>query len=233
VKKNPEKELGQVIVDDAQRQMDIQYPAESTINKLMRFQYFRLAIVTSNFTELKGKKVLDIGCGAKASPRNGGIEERRKGMYEPWFARFATVCGAEVTGIDRRKSEGENYTHIQADIAKTDVLKLLDDESFDIVNSSAFLVNSQKLDDARGILTTAPELLREYGDEDLDRLDHAITAEVTRILKEEGYFFYNERIYQKVKGELHAMQHIPTLIAEHGFPPVPDVHREKRSEKVD
>ncbi len=221
MQRNVEKRQSQSIVNDAQRQLDKEFPADDTINSLMRFQYFRLSLVTSNFRELQGKKILDIGCGAKARP-NAILEERRTGMYEPWFARFASVCGAEVTGIDRRKSEGENYTHIQADIAKSDTLKTFADASFDIVNSSAFLVASQKMEDSRGLQVTAPELLGEYSDEDLDQLDRDIVQEVKRLLKEGGYFFYNERIYQKIHGELSAAPETSILLAEQGFPPLPE-----------
>lgn len=219
--RNKEKQTGQQIVDQAQKEIDSQFPTEDTINSLMRFQYFRLSIVTSNFTELQGKKILDIGCGAKAAS-TAPQEERRKGMYEPWFARFAAVCGADVIGIDRRKSEGENFVHLQADIAKPETLQQFSDTSFDIVNSSAFLVpKKRQAADSLGINVTAPELLSRLSDEELELLDDAITKQVMRILKEGGYFFYNERIYQKRGDELRAAPNLAILVAEHGFPVMP------------
>lgn len=216
--KRLKKELQQVIVDAAQEEIDTSFPAHDTVDTLMRTQYLRLHLVTNGFIDLAGKQILDIGCGAKASQNSVLNEERRRGDYEPWFCRFAAACGAKVTGIDRRKSEGENFRHLQSDIKNPQTLEQFDPDSFDIVNSSAFLVPPKKeATHALGMNVTAQELL-DLTDSELERLDEAIIQQVTRILKDEGYFLYNERIYQKKNGELHAAPNVATLLAQMGFP---------------
>ncbi len=206
-------DLEQKIVNASQEIIDRQFPAQDTIDSLMRLQWLRIHLVSNGFTELAGKNILDIGCGARsdfslASPKN--VLERRPThetpstqMYEPWFCRFAAACGANVIGIDRRPSAGENFTHVHANIAKPETLGSYPAEYFDIVNSSAFLVTAaRRAVDARGMYPEAPEFY-DVGDKELEKLDDNITKEVARMLKEGGYFLYNEVIYKKEGGKLH------------------------------
>lgn len=214
-----QKQESQRIVNEAQGIIDQLYPVVDTIDSLMRTQYLRIYWVTEGLRELRGKKILDLGCGARAVPAKLGEEEHRHTHYEPWFARFASACGAEVTGIDRRPSPNEIYDHQEADITKPGTLQFLNG-SFDIVNSSGLLIGPHRLQDASGLNVTAPELLETMGDSELKKLDDHITQEVTRILREGGYFLYNESVFQKQQGKLQPVERL-ALMLEQGIPMSP------------
>ncbi len=216
----------QRLVDKAQEEIDTRFPPPvESINRKMRFQYWRLFWATEGFTRLPGKDILDIGCGARPRPQREGAPLEHSGpgrMYEPWFSRFAAAAGAHVIGIDRRPSADENYTHVQGNILDPEILDRFDDKTFDIVNSSAFLVAPyrQKLD-ALGLNVTAPEILDQLDEKQLTILDERITEQVTRLLRDGGYFFYNESIYRKDEaGVLHSVPRA-TLVAQEGFPVMP------------
>lgn len=213
------------IVDQANEFIRERFDAPRDIISLMRMQYGRLFLVTDGLRELKAKKVLDLGCGARPRASGGDQIERRMHdprMYEAWFARFAAACGAEeVKGVDRRGSSDENYQHIQADLSNPSVLEnkeLFPDDHFDIVNSSAFLVPSHKvMTHARGLDVTAPELLSEFNDAQLLYIDKQLEKQVLRVLKEGGFFLYNDVIFKKEKGEFMPVSSAE-LVASVGLP---------------
>ncbi len=221
--KTPEQAFdAQALVNEAQRTMDAEYPAPEglLLTMLLRTQYHRLFAVTDGFKDIAGKKVLDIACGSNKScavyPRN------RSRMYEPWFARFAGIMGAEVMGIDRRESDPDRHYHfLQGDFVKPTTLDIFDAELFDIVNNSAFLVAPSRIDaDAKSTLPTTPELLFHHSDSSLERIDDTITKQVLRILKESGYYLYNESIYQKVGGQF-VRKKLQDFLANLPHPPSP------------
>ncbi|NOS68064.1 MAG: class I SAM-dependent methyltransferase [Candidatus Peribacteraceae bacterium] len=227
----------QNIVDAASAVIDKEFQLSPTerVDGLMNFQWHRLHVVTNGFTNLPKMRILDIGCGAK--PRDGSefTDVANRGehagflprMYEPWFARFAAACGANVTGIDRRPSPGENYEHKKIELKDASdcaaLLREFDDDSFDLINSSAFLVAPSRIkEDSRwGGDVTAPELIDRLTHDQLEDLDVAITGEVKRMLKEGGYFLYNQSIYRKLNNQLEKQPDLMVSLAEFGMPVQP------------
>ncbi len=213
----PERAKRQRLIDDIQAECDRRYPqATGTMDIMMRAnQYRRLYAVTAGFSKLKGMKVLDVGCGAKGE---WGDEYHRRSLYsEPWFARFAALAGADVIGIDKRKSEDEVYKHDASEITIEQTLQKYPSDTFDIVNTSAFLVPVHKQKEhSMNIEVTPLEMLNKYSDADLAQLDDNLCNEALRVLKEGGYFLYNETIFQKHQGQF---RNIPreTLFLELGI----------------
>lgn len=71
---------------------------------------------------IKGKRVLDIGCGS-IEPYVLGSTFRDR--YPPFFAEMMTKLGAEVTGIDMRKNPTAEYDHRVLDLTKKNWMKIL------------------------------------------------------------------------------------------------------------
>jgi hypothetical protein len=65
--------------------------------------------------DLKGKSVLDVGCG---STEPYVLEDTFRDRYPPFFAEMATKRGANVTGIDIRENPTSNYDHRVIDLTK-------------------------------------------------------------------------------------------------------------------
>ena len=77
----------------------------------------KLAILMHTLGDLKGKTILDIGCGAKNSWDYGDLGPAKiERFYDPWLCRVAHELGANVFGIDGASSPDEEYTHIQEKI---------------------------------------------------------------------------------------------------------------------
>ncbi len=88
------------------------YKMNGTVTELTIM--YRLKLITSLMGDVKGKTVLDIGCGAKQSWDYDLCKigkERR--YYDPWLCRVLQFFGAKTFGIDGGESPNESYTHIQ------------------------------------------------------------------------------------------------------------------------
>ena len=104
----------------------------------------------ADFSSLKGKRVLDIGCGAKAenAPYHGfgyngtlGNEFQNRAYaikYEPWLCRALHILGAEVTGLDINPNY-EHFKTVRYNIVTTDLASVFPKESFDIIHTSSLL----------------------------------------------------------------------------------------------
>lgn len=95
---------------------------------------FKLAVLTNTLGELRGKTILDIGCGAKNSwdYRIGGPVNTER-YYDPWLCRATHELGATVFGIDGASSPNEEYTHIQENMLHfEEIMKRFKDYSIDL-----------------------------------------------------------------------------------------------------
>lgn len=201
---------------------DFGMPKTTGMVELMRLQYLRLFLATDGFESIQGKKILDIACGSRTGSPPDGVE-RRTDNYEPWFARFAQACGADVTGMDRRASAPENYRHMRVDLTNQNDpngLATLPDESFDIINTSGFL-SPRASKNSSAIDMTDPAINERHTNKQLHDLYVKMTAQVARILCENGFYFENERMYQKKSGVLVEVS-ASDLLDEVGSPVYPD-----------
>lgn len=78
---------------------------------------------------VKGKRVLDIGCG---STEPYVLEDTFRDRYPPFFAEMMTKLGANVAGIDIRKNPSATYFHHVIDLTKKNWMKSLD-PTYDII----------------------------------------------------------------------------------------------------
>ncbi len=79
--------------------------------------------------DVRGKHVLDIGCGS-AEPYV--LSDTFRDRYPPFFAEMMTKLGANVTGIDSRKNPSATYDHKVIDLTKKNWRKSLD-PPYDII----------------------------------------------------------------------------------------------------
>ena len=124
--------------------------------------------------EVRGKTILDLGCGSnQPSLEGGGIFN--DSTYEPWLCRGLHLLGANPIGVDIGSLDGEEFTHHQVDLSRLDSLKEIPDGSVDLANakqlfSSPFLIRFTK---------TNPEDLRRN-----------LHTQLERVLKPEAVFLY-------------------------------------------
>ncbi len=139
-------------------------------------------------SQLKGKRILDIGCGSRTSraPSRGfrGGRERpsREGytaLFEPWFCRILTALGAGPVGVDIGDLGGEPFEHYQADLGHPGALDFLPERSFDAVHDSR--------------LFGSPEFTaRFHRRAEALRIAREIVHQERRVLKEEGIIIHSD-----------------------------------------
>lgn len=137
----------------------------------------RLERAFGSLTAVKGKRVLDVGCGSNASrdPRT----EKITPMFEPWFCRMLAELGADPVGVDLGDLEGEPFEHYRVDLAKTGALDFLPDSSFDAVQDSRIF--------------GSPEFTTQHPDqEDYYHISQEIKRQEQRLLKPGGVIIHTD-----------------------------------------
>lgn len=78
---------------------------------------FYLSAVFAVVDDVKGKTILDIGCGSKGKDTYESklFTYANAGRFEPWLARVLHHLGANVIGIDIGESPHEQFSFRQAD----------------------------------------------------------------------------------------------------------------------
>ena len=125
---------------------------------------------------IRGKKILDLGCGSRKSPDHR--EGRSWGRdFEPWLCRglkeLKLFFSVHPIGVDISCLEGEMFEHYSRDLRKKDALSMIPEESIDYAHAS-LLFNSPSL----------PGWQEQEMKENL-------LLQLRRVLKPEGIFFYN------------------------------------------
>jgi len=144
---------------------------------------------------VKGKRVLDLGCGhtldkesqdiLKETKRNpyrskllkerGSYDTLIEGiprMYEPWLCRALLELGAHPVGIDIGDLGSEEFEHYQLDLSKEGALDFLPDKSFDFIVSEVF--------------GSSPQLEMMTTTQDRVSLGDKLKEQVKRLLKDGG-----------------------------------------------
>lgn len=70
--------------------------------------------------DVKGLKVLDVGCG---SPEAYVLEDTFRDRYPPFLAEMLAKLGADVTGTDIRPNPKAGYRHLTLDCTKESWMK--------------------------------------------------------------------------------------------------------------
>jgi len=137
--------------------------------------YLAKILQASGRTDVKGLRVLDLGCGSiRSSDYNGTYVAMKHRLYEPWLCRLLHHLGAHAIGIDR-DIQDEEFEHHKIDLLETcisDVVK----EPVDIISAFA-LFDSPTLN--HGVLNAGRQL---FG---------LLNIQFDSILKEDGAFVFN------------------------------------------
>ncbi|MEK9157802.1 MAG: hypothetical protein AAB638_01300 [Patescibacteria group bacterium] len=142
---------------------------------------------------IKGKRILDLGCGHVPTPEQMALIEtnksdptgqshseiKRQGVYdsvigtqrefEPWFPRAIKELGADVVGVDIGNLEGEEFEHYQANFHNIGALNFLAAKSFDGIHTD--------------LLTTSPQFSTT------ETLRAELRSQIERVLKDGGKKF--------------------------------------------
>jgi hypothetical protein len=108
----------------------------------------RLAVIMHTLGDLRGKTILDIGCGAKNSwDYNGSELARQERFYDPWLCRVTRELGAMVNGIDGGSSPDEDYIHIKTNMLQfEEALKKFKENSIDLACAWSFFDSPSLID---------------------------------------------------------------------------------------
>lgn len=144
---------------------------------------------------LRGKKVLDLGCGSKTSTPIETPGRPNSKNYEPWLCRALQEIGAEPTGVDIEDLENEPFVHYKIDLTKPDALSVFPNDSFDVVNTS-FLIGKEH---------ASPRIWRLTEKEE-EKVQQALAEQAARVLTEGGVFAENQSFFIKREGVLVPVQ---------------------------
>jgi SAM-dependent methyltransferase len=114
--------------------------------------------------DIKGRRILDLGCGFDKS-FYGGL------VYSPWFCRFLTKLGADVVGVDIGDNQREKFESYRRDLTKKNCLDFLPNYSVDIAHA--------------GGIFNLPDV-------DYLLLKENLLPQLERVVKKEGTFLYQD-----------------------------------------
>jgi len=136
---------------------------------------------TSNWTNLTGMRVLDLGC--------GGGDNR-----EPWFCRICSANGADVVGVDIQELPPTNYTHIQSDL-----LKMIENKGhlFELVGANFNIIHSNQLFDSPDLIEALSNHV--FADFEAMRFEQLLFQQASEILATPGLLFVDSVIYNSVR----------------------------------
>ncbi len=165
--------------------LDEKYKLGETTNEVpIILALDRVALAWGSLENVKGKRILDIGCGARSETfetdefnkldvKEGKAPSR---SFEPWFCRALHELGADTVGIDIGNLKGEEFEHYEVNITKPGALNFLPDKSFDGINLHLVL-SSPEL----GLWTTSS------GDERAKQnIADELKKQMKRLLKDDG-----------------------------------------------
>jgi len=137
----------------------------------------RLESAFGKLSAVRGKRILDIGCGSATSrhPTTGRITP----MFEPWFCRILVELGADPVGVDLGDLEGEAFEHYRVDFGTAGALDFLPDSSFDGIQDSRIF--------------GSPEFTTQHpATEDYQRISREIKKQERRLLKPGGVIIHTD-----------------------------------------
>ena len=141
-------------------------------------------------TDLRGKFMLDLGCGSVRS--NDEITDRDHN-FEPWLPRIISRLGATAIGVDTGDLSEETFPWLQRDLRTVlDGSLPFKDQSFDIVHI-AKLLDSPTLTTIAQVNDPPAAAVRE-----LNTLAGRLMAESQRVLKDNGWFFAASAQFQRI-----------------------------------
>ncbi|HYF04636.1 MAG TPA: class I SAM-dependent methyltransferase [Patescibacteria group bacterium] len=123
--------------------------------------------------QVKGKRILDIGCGKKAVEEDGSdIDQSTERVFEPWMCRILVELGADPVGIDIEVNDDPSFEHYQIDAALPGAFAFLPDHSFDGWHDMSVFGH--------------PKFVKNIPRRERGRVYENMKSEMTRLLKSNG-----------------------------------------------
>lgn len=170
-KKINEHDKADKIIDKLKEKFNI-----SDMPDQVMFQLWRVSEKFGGLDNVKGKRILDLGCGANfgtwETDGYGDPDVKKKRTFEPWLCRALVELGANPVGIDMGNLEGEEFEHYRIDLSKPGALDFLPDKSFDGANMRLFL--------------TSPHLEQMTNKKKLYATEKEMEKQIKRLLKDDG-----------------------------------------------
>lgn len=137
--------------------------------------------------ETSGKKILDLGCGARGGNTESNYFEYQ---YQPWLGRFLHAMrdktGIDYVGVDIGDLSSEPFRGIQMNLLEKDCLiNTFTEHQFDLVIAE-MLFNSPELEKQ----VTSLEIKKDASHESALKLRANLLPQIERILKPEWVFFW-------------------------------------------
>jgi hypothetical protein len=125
--------------------------------------------------EMKGKAILDLGCGSKSPLLECPSGILKDKAFEPWLCRALVELGSKPIGIDIGNLEGETFRHYELNLYARGSLDYLKSHSVDVANAH--------------LLFDSPHFKRMA----MNRIDFKkiLIPQLERIVRAEGYFIYS------------------------------------------
>lgn len=154
-------------------------------------QLKNLLFVVNGIENLRGKTLLDLGCGTVHN--NYGIESPLNTDYpihsfEPWACRLLPYLGVKTIGIDINDMEGEKFENYSVNLLEPNSLSFLPDNSVDIANSRWFFESPTLLKLIYGEVVDDESPERYIRAK--EKIKGILIPQLERIVKPEGIFTY-------------------------------------------
>jgi len=154
---------------------------------ILKEQLSELRKQFGNLKNLKGKQILDLGCGSNYGSYDidafNEVAKKRGGegrVFEPWFCRFLLELGAEPVGIDYGNLDKEKFKHYRLDLSEKGALNFLPNKSFDGVTMRS-LLNSPQLHHM-----IAKKVGYQKEDTEINNIKEELLEQIDRVLKDNG-----------------------------------------------
>ncbi len=162
--------------------------AQAYLNSVKDRERVEISDIRENLSNLGGKRVLDLGCGAEKGTGH---------TYPPYFCRAAYSIGMDVVGVDILPNNGERFKAYRLDLTDAGWHRRFEPLSFDIVNVDHLSGPSGSTDDYNSLLS--PALWEKLGQssENHARFVDRLIEDTGKLLKDGGFLFYEMEVYVK------------------------------------
>jgi hypothetical protein len=142
---------------------------------------------------LRGKTILDLGCGTiknRSGFESWGSDYGKYG-FDPWLCRLLPYLGVKTIGIDIDNLDNEKFEHYSLNLLEPNSLSFLQDNSIDIAHTRWFF-NSPTL-----MKMVYEEKFNQFDENNYEqykkakeKLMNLLVPQLERIVKPEGLFIY-------------------------------------------
>jgi SAM-dependent methyltransferase len=162
--------------------------AQAYLNNVKDRERVKISDIREDLSNLAGKKVLDLGCGAG---KGTGF------TYPPYFCRAAYSIGMDVVGVDILPNKGERFKAYKLDLTHSNWHRHFEPLSFDIVNVDHFGGPRDSAEDVNSQMSPALWEMLGCSSENHMRFVDRLIEDTGKLLKDGGFLFYETEAYVK------------------------------------